>query len=343
MQQLERKKKVLEDNIKFKDVKYFYGPEYAYRNKMDFIFGKNIMGLRKKDDFKHIIDVEECVICNEKINEMLKKVREHFKESDHFDFERDSGTFKEVILRAGYDDCGAVFILNPDSNNIKEAQDKIRNFSQESGIKNIVISYSGEEEFLSDYFVLEGDEFIKEKLLDKTFYYSLTGFFQNNTHVASKMQDHCNSLLKKYDTKNAFLLDLYAGVGTFGIINSELFKEVLVVESVKSCIDAANKNIIENNAKNVKTMVLDAGKIKRLSLKKPLYVILDPPRSGMDQKTIDELKKIKPEAIIYVSCNVFQLSKDILKFKDYKIKSAAMFDMFPQTKHIEAVVELCLK
>ena len=76
---------------------------------------------------------------------------------------------------------------------------------------------------------------------------------------------------------------------------------------------------------------------------KDLYVITDPPRVGMHEETIIQLRKLKPKLIIYISCNVDQLAKDLPKFKDYKIKSAAVFDLFPQTNHMESVIELVLK
>ena len=95
-----------------------------------------------------------------------------------------------------------------------------------------------------------------------------------------------------------------------------------------------------NNVVNADVHQLDAKQIKKIQFKNDLFVITDPPRSGMDMKTIEALKRLKPGLILYISCNPFQLKKDILKFKDYQIKSAAMFDMFPQTNHIETVIEL---
>jgi len=80
-----------------------------------------------------------------------------------------------------------------------------------------------------------------------------------------------------------------------------------------------------------------------MSLSSPLFVVTDPPRSGMDVKTIYHLNEVKPKVIIYISCNIEQLAKDLPKFKNYKLKSAALFDLFPQTPHCEGVVELVLK
>jgi len=341
--QLEQKKRSAENFLDFKDIEVFSDKPYYYRNRMDFIFGKDMIGSRKRDKWYAIVDTEECAISNERINELLLEVRKSFLDSDYFDLNKQSGTFKFVVIRATNLDSSISFMLNSKSSRIKEAVEKIKEFSKKTAANNVLVAYSDDKKSVStsdDYFVVKGKEMMKEKLLDKVFNYSIEGFFQNNTVMAEKMQEYCYNILKRYDTKNAHLLDLYGGVGTFGIMNSGLFRSVTIIESVKSCIDAADINIKENNIINTKAIVLDAAKIKKLDLPKPLFVITDPPRSGMDHKTIEELKKLNPSVIIYISCNVRQLGKDLAKFKKYKIKSAAMFDLFPQTPHIEAIVEL---
>jgi tRNA/tmRNA/rRNA uracil-C5-methylase (TrmA/RlmC/RlmD family) len=184
---------------------------------------------------------------------------------------------------------------------------------------------------------------LQEEYLGKKFLYSVQGFFQNNTNMAVKMQEYVHELLKKYPTQSSYLLDLYAGVGTFGIINAELFKEVNIIESFAPCIETAKVNLENNNIKNAQAQVLDAKNLRRVKFKSPLYVITDPPRVGMDEKTIICLKELKPDVIIYISCNHQQLSKDVPKFKDYEVKSVAIFDLFPQTAHLETVVELVKK
>jgi len=341
--QLEQKKRSVESSINFKDIEVFSDQPYHYRNRMDFIFGKNLVGFRKKERWNQLVDTERCVISNESINNLLKEVRESFLACDFFDIEKQAGTFKFAVIRAPGNDSSITFVLNDKSMRLGEAVEKIKEFAEKTSANNVLVAYSDNKSsasFGEEYFVAKGKDMIKEKLLGKEFSYSVQGFFQNNTAMAEKMQQYCHEKLKKYDTKNAYLLDLYGGVGTFGIMNADLFRSVTIVESVKSCIDAAEINIKENNIGNAKALVLDAAKIKKLDLPQPLFVITDPPRSGMDHKTIEELKKLRPSVIIYISCNVKQLGKDIAKFKKYKIKSAAMFDLFPQTPHIEAIVEL---
>ncbi len=343
--QLENKKKALVSALGFEDIKVFSGMEYNYRNRMDFIFHENGLGLRRKGKENQIIDVEECGISVQKINELLKEARMFFKQPDYYALKTRIGTFKYAVIRAA-ENSSILFVLNESSSKLKEAVEKIREFAAKSSADNVVVTYVNAENELrvsEDFFAVKGDSFLMETYLGKKFTYSLQVFFQNNHEMAEKMHKYCNELLKSYDTKDFFLLDLYSGVGTFGIINSAPFKRVVMVESVKQCIEAANKNIEENNAGNAEAILLDARYLKKLELPEKLFLIADPPRSGMHPDTIRQINKIKPKIILYVSCNAEQLKKDLPKFREHEIKSAALFDFFPQTMHSEAVVEMVLK
>jgi 23S rRNA (uracil-5-)-methyltransferase RumA len=351
--QLENKRKSLATRIKvdINEITVFSDTEYNYRNRMDFIFHKGGLGLREKGKWYSIIDVDECAISGEKLNKLLQEVRAFFKNADYFDIIKKTGTFRYAVIRTPGDDSCISFVLNEDSSKLKEAIDKIKSFAEKTTANNVAVTYvpvNTDISISNNYFVVKGSDKLKETFLRKEFFYSVQGFFQNNTVMAEKMQEYVHGLLKNnelnkqqvHEQKNYHLLDLYGGVGTFGIINSEIFRTVTIVENDKNCIDSAQENIAHSNVKNAKAIVLDAKQLGRLELKQPLFVITDPPRSGMDEKTIIELKRLKPKLIIYISCNIDQLGKDIPKFKNYKIKSAAMFDLFPQTPHVEAVVEL---
>lgn len=350
--QLENKRKVIynavkkkDKEVKLEDVKVFSDREYFYRNRMDFIFHEKGLGFRERGNWKKINDIDECVISNERLNELLREVREVFKEPDAFDNLKRAGTLKYAVIRTPQQDSSISFVLNSDSTRIGEAEEKIKEFSRKTTANNILITFASKEMDISvseDFYVVKGREMLSETYLGKRFNYHVQGFFQNNSVMAEKMHEYVNRLLKKYGekTKTSHLLDLYGGVGTFGIINAELFKSVIIVEEFKGCIEMAELNIEENSIKNAKAIAMDAKHLKKLSLGSPLFVITDPPRSGMHPKTIYQLNELKPEVLIYISCNAEQLGKDLLKFKDYKIKSAALFDLFPQTLHCEGVVEM---
>lgn len=344
--QLENKAKVVQRSIKFSDVKIFSDKEYEYRNRMDFIFHKKGVGFRRRNDWKEIIPIEQCVIAEKRINEILIEVNSFFLDVDNFDLKKQTGTFKYAVIRTPSDDSSISFVLNEESSKLNEAIEKIKNFAEKTTAKNIIVTYTpveSNESISGEFFVVKGKDMLTENLMGNKFTYSIQGFFQNNTIMAEKMHEYVNSLLKNYETNNSYLLDLYGGVGTFGINNSNLFKGTDIVESFAGCKDAADINIKENNSKNTKWYSLDAMQLKKLIFPKPLFVINDPPRSGMHQKTIDEINRIMPEVIIYISCNVEQLAKELPKFRCYEIKTAAIFDLFPQTNHMEAVVELIKK
>ncbi|MEK6938642.1 MAG: 23S rRNA (uracil(1939)-C(5))-methyltransferase RlmD [Nanoarchaeota archaeon] len=325
------------------EVQVFSDQEYHYRNRMDFIVKNGKIGLRSRDNASELIDVEECPIAENRINELLTEVRDFFKKKELL---RQDIIYYIVIRTTSLNDSSLSFTLNEESRKIKEAQDLIREFSATTSAKNVLITYTNPENddsISTDFFAVKGEENLKEKYLDKTFFFSVQGFFQNNTLVAQKMHAYVRQLLQKHPTHSAYLLDLYAGVGTFGIINANLFKEVTIIESFAPCIETAKLNLEENGIKNAQALVLDAKNLRKVKLRSSLYVITDPPRSGMDEKTIQQLKELRPEVIVYVSCNHQQLAKDVLKFKDYEIKSVAVFDLFPQTSHLETVLELVKK
>ena len=341
--QLDNKRKVVSRSIDIEDVKVFSAGEYHYRNRMDLIFHPRGLGFRMKGEWSRIIDVETCVISNEKLNMLLAELRDHFKSPDFFNLSKHTGTFKYAVIRTPGDKSSISFVLNENSARLAEAIEKIRDFASHSSAENIIVTYAAPEADVStsaDYFTVKGSDKLSEVFLGKRFFFPVQGFFQNNTVMAEKMIQYSNELLKQYDAKEANLLDLYGGVGTFGILNASLFRKVVIVESLRESIDCADLNIKENSIRNANAILMDAKNLRKLKVQMPLYAITDPPRTGMHPKTIEELKSLEPEVIIYVSCNVQQLGKDFFKFRKYRIKSAAMFDLFPQTPHIETVVEL---
>lgn len=354
--QISKKKKDIEKTLGIKNILTFYKNSFNYRNRMDFIVfvkmdGTVGVGLRKKDDWRTIVDIEECKIADEKINFALKSVREFFKtidSKDVFDIRTHIGIYRFVVIRTSSFGTGISFVLNKDSDEIYLAKEKISGFADNSHIENVAIAYvksNAEFSISNDYEVIKGSEFLNQNYLDRKFFYHCQGFFQNNHQMAIEMQTYVRELLEKYETEDAHLLDLFGGVGTFGIVNSDKFKSVLIVENCKESIDCANKNISENKIENAKAIVYDAMKLSELNeieLMRPLYVITDPPRAGMHKKTVVCLNKLKPKVIVYVSCNPESLAVDLLRFEGYNIKSAAMFDLFPNTPHVEAIVELVL-
>ncbi|MBW2968387.1 23S rRNA (uracil(1939)-C(5))-methyltransferase RlmD [Candidatus Woesearchaeota archaeon] len=337
------------------DIREFSDKPYAYRNRMDFVFHRGGLGFRKKAKWREIIDIEHCPISNTEVNTLLKEVGDWFRanraELDTFDPIKKQGTLRYAVIRAPEhtEDSSISFVLNADSSKITEHVEAIKGFAAGSTAKSILVTYvksDTDTSVSSDYFMITGKEHLTEQLNNLSFSYSIQGFLQNNTVMAEKLITYCKELFAEHDTNDAFLLDLYGGVGSFGISMADIFSKVLIVESWQQSIDSAEQNITANSINNAEAVCHDATNLKRLDIEKqaagkPLYILTDPPRSGMHPKTVRHLLDLEPETIIYVSCNPIQLSKElrVLK-KQYALKSAAIFDLFPQTPHVETVVEI---
>lgn len=339
-----------------------FGSEYGYRNRMDMIFCSSGLGLRKKDKFNSIIPIDRCEISNDMLNSIISEINKWFSENsdkiDVYDMRARSGTLKFALIRTPEfsKDSTISFVLNSDSPRLDEQADLIKGFARSSTARNIVIAKVAkgtDAAISSDCYAIKGEVYMNEILSGCDYTFHSQGFFQNNSTVAQKMIDHTKQIFSKYDTSDSILLDLYGGVGTFGVANSGLFGECLVAESFKESIDCAKMNISknkqnhQNNPGNASAICIDAAdarksdEIKRLLSKgKDLYVLTDPPRSGMNPKTIRFLQETSPRVIVYISCNPDQMSKELRFFRNYEVRSLHVFDMFPQTGHIEAVVEL---
>src|SRR3989344_288900 len=97
--QIESKRKELINSIGFDDIKIFSGKEFEYRNRMDLLFTEKGLGIRKKGRWDKTIDIEQCLICNEKLNGIMIELRNFFKNVDYFDLKKHIGTFRYAVIR----------------------------------------------------------------------------------------------------------------------------------------------------------------------------------------------------------------------------------------------------
>jgi 23S rRNA (uracil1939-C5)-methyltransferase len=255
-----------------------------------------------------------------------------------------TGTFKFAVIRATNLSSSVTFILNREAQDLKAGIKLIKDVQGNIGAENIIIGYSTKEGATSisdDIEVIKGSKYLKERIGDKVFSFHSQGFFQVNEEIASIMVGYVREILS--EKGNNVLADLYGGVGLLGVSCADLFNEVFIVEAYEDSILLAEKNALFNGVRNIRTFNLDAKRMDlvKIDASKDFKVILDPPRSGMTAKAIKKILKMRASKIIYVSCNPKKFSQEIEKFtnRGYDIKSCAIFDMFPGTKHIEIVAE----
>ena len=211
--QLENKRSVVARNtgVNSESIKVFYDAPFHYRNRMDFIFHPRGLGLREKGNWKSVVDVDACVISNDKLNQLLKEVREYFKGVDAFDVQRKTGTYRYAVIRTPSNSTSISFVLNEDSNKTADAIEKIKSYAKVSSASSILVTYVPKDKDSSiseEFFVVKGSDMINEDYLNKSFEYSVQGFFQNNTAMAEKMHEYVNELIKvsfKDDNKFQFI------------------------------------------------------------------------------------------------------------------------------------------
>ena len=191
-----------------------------------------------------------------------------------------------------------------------------------------------------------GNGYIEDILGKYTFKISPLSFYQVNPIQAEKLYNLGVEMaqISKDDT----VFDLYCGIGTISLFMAKYAKKVYGIEIVKEAIDAAKENAKINNVDNTEfyagdvEVVLDE-LINKNKVKADI-VMFDPPRKGLDKKSINNILQIKPKKLVYISCNPATLIRDLKMFEEqYEIKTIIPVDMFPWTSHIECVSLLCLK
>ena len=282
--------------------------QYLYRNKIVLHVKNNKLGLYMNNS-NELVEIDKCLLVHPKINKLIEKL-------------------KQFITK----------------NNINEIMIRIGNKTEEVllSIKGKVNSY---EEILNDVDCLViNDKIVSKKkyiisiIGNKKYKVSKNSFFQVNGKITEYMYDEISNIVKEKQSKN--VLDLYCGTGTIGIYISDYVDKVCGVEVVASAVSDALENKKINDTNNIEFI---CDKVENIIDKKKFKVdtiIVDPPRAGLHKKVINEITKINPKTIIYISCNPLTLVRDVNLLSKYKIEKIQPYDMFPNTYHCESITVL---
>ena len=287
-----------------------------YRNKITLQVNNTIGYFKEKTNT--IIPIDTCYIADKKINQIYQKIKDNISMVN----------INQIIIKSSSRTDESMVIFKT-SGQIDE-QAVIKN------LKQLVISIYINEKLIF------GKNKITEDLLGSKFYISPTSFFQVNTEQAEKLYQIAINYANIY--KNDLVLDLYCGTGTIGILASKYAKKVVGIELNKEAINDANLNKELNNISNIEFYAGDVGKILSQKKYNPNIVIVDPPRAGLDSMAVSEIIKIKPKRLVYISCDLMTLARDLnILSSHFNIDELTPVDMFPQTNHVESVVCLSRK
>ena len=346
---------------------------YYYRNKMEFSFAEKKwlsreeilnesevpqvpfgLGLHVPGRYDKVLDITECHLQSEESNKILNFTREFFtaKKSTAHSTKTHSGFLRHLVVKqARFTDDLMVNIVT-----LTEDEELIKEYSaglleRVGRISTIVNNVSAKlsQVAAGDYEkILFGPGFIYDFIGKFKFRISANSFFQTNTQQAERLY---RTALEFADVKgDEVVYDLFCGAGTISIFFSQSVKEVYGFESVDSAIADAETNSKLNQIENTWFYKTDLNKSFLPSLAsgkipKPDLIISDPPRSGMNPRTIEDILQLKPAKILYISCNPSTQARDIqmLTGKGYKLEKIKPVDMFPHTYHIENVALISLE
>lgn len=329
----------------------------AYRNKMEFSFGDEVkdgplaLGMHKRGSFHDIVTVSHCKIVDTDYNKILECVLNYFTERkvDFYHKMQHTGYLRHLIVRKAVKTKEILIDLvttTSENHDLTQLVTELNRLTLEGKIVGILHTNN---DSLADAVinegteVLYGQEFFYEELLGLKFKITPFSFFQTNSLGAEVLYSKAREYVG--DTKDKVIFDLYSGTGTIAQILAPVAKKVIGVEIVEEAVEAAKVNAKLNGLDNLEFIAGDVLKVIDGITDKPDFIVLDPPREGINPKALDKIINYGVDNMVYISCKPTSLVRDleILKEKGYKVVKAALVDMFAGTPHVETCVLLSRK
>ena len=340
--------------------------QYFYRNKMEFSFSdsrwltldevnsteniddKNALGFHIPGMWSKILDLKECWLQEDPSNEIRLAVKQYAEENnlEFFDVKNQEGFLRTLMMRQTSQ--GEWMVLFQLFREEKENREKLFDFLllKFPQIKTLVYAINPKQNdsiYDLDVQTYFGEGFLMEEMDGLKFKIGPKSFFQTNYKQALNLY---RKTLEFADLKgDEVVYDLYTGTGTIAQYVARNAKQVIGIESVQEAIDAATEHAKLNGLTNY---TFYCGDMKEVFTEEFLenhpkadVLITDPPRDGMHQKVVEQILKLAPERIVYVSCNSATQARDLALMKDmYRVVKILPVDMFPQTHHVENIALL---
>ena len=347
--------KTLKNKIVVKNTIGMENP-YHYRNKAQYPVGIDKEGNPTIGVFANrsheVVAIEGCLIQNP-MSEKIAKTIVEFAQNNNISIYNEKtgkGLLRHVVTKIGIKTQEIMCILVINGNQIPNENKLIELLIKEfPNIKTIVKNINNKNTNVilgKENINIYGDGYIEDKLGKYTFKISPLSFYQVNPIQAEKLYNIGVEAAKI--TKNDIVFDLYCGIGTISLFMAQYAKKVYGVEIVEQAIEDAKENAKINNVNNTEFITGNAEIVLDDLINNkniiPAVIMVDPPRKGLDSKSIDNILKIKPDRFVYISCNPATLIRDLAKFEEfYEVKKIQPVDMFPWTSHVECVVVMYKK
>lgn len=328
---------------------------YNYRNKVQLpvgmVNGKLSIGFyapRSHD----IINIDRCFIQEDDSDKIVKIFRDWMEENNikpafvDGKFNKE-GFLRHIMIRKGFKTGEVMVVLVTTRKELKNINELIQKLEFKiKGLKSVILNVNKKDTnviLTPECYTLWGEDCITDYIGNFKFNISPLSFFQVNPEqtevLYGKALEYANL------TGNETVFDAYCGTGTITLFLSQKAKKVYGVEIVEPAIVNARENAKKNNVDNAEFFV---GKSEEVIPKliedgvKADVIVVDPPRKGCDNKLLNAIGEVKPERVVYVSCDPSTLARDLkeLDILGYKTIVVQPVDMFPHTAHIENVALL---
>lgn len=355
--QLKIKKQIVEETIKnigkidleIQDV--IPSPDIKnYRHKIQYPISetknsKRILAGYYKPSSHDIVNIKYCPIQPEICDKIIDFIREKAFEFgiNGYNEKKHAGDLRHVVIRSSKATGKNLVVLVV---NATKSFDRLNDFAkcifeEFKEVSGVCVNFNSKKTNVilgKKTECLCGKDFVKERILDKTFRIGPTTFFQINPKSAENIFKYVKNHIEANYT-NPIVLDAYAGITTFGICISDVCKKVVSVEENKESVDLARETAQLNGINNLEMHNQDATEFFQKEKRKFDVVILDPPRKGCTIESLDNAMRVSKSEIIYVSCNPATLARDLkyLTEKGCTVESIQPFDMFCHTYHVENV------
>ncbi len=322
--------------------------ELQYRNKIQLPVKNGddgpYLGLYARSSHD-LVKVDHCHIHSSIGETIYQKIKDllPYSNIEPYDSQKGTGELRSVVIKSSIHIGEVLVVLITKTNHVKHLQDFAEKIIGTSSlIKGVVQNInpaSGNAILGKQYKLLCGSMYIRERVGDLYFHISPASFFQVNTSQAEKLYQ--KALEMSHLKGDEIIVDAYCGVGTLSLYFARHCKKVIGIECVPEAIKDAKENAKLNDIHNA-TFVCAYSEEYIKHIQSMDLIILNPPRKGCEKSFLEEIKKLNPKKVIYISCNPSTLARDlaILHAYGYVIENVYPFDMFPQTAHVECLVKL---
>ena len=326
-----------------------------YRNKAQFpiqnINGETAIGFYKKKSHD-VIPTDMCVIqhdINDKIIKIIKTYIQAYNVSLYNETTH-TGVLRHLVTKVGFTTNEVMVVLVANGTNLPHLNELASVLKENiPGFKTLVLNINKAKTNVilgKENKVIYGNGKINDYIGDLVFEISPLSFFQVNPIQTEVLY---NKALEYAELKeNDTVFDIYCGIGTISLFLAQKATKVYGIEIIEDAIKDAKINAKLNKLDNVEFYVGKAEEVvpKMYSEGKTAnVVVVDPPRKGCDEKVLDTIVSMKPDRVVYVSCNPSTLARDLayLNERGYKCVEIQPVDMFPHTMHVESCAKIVKK